>query len=205
MSQPPFDFNSHIFQSPEFESIVDKAIAFFQNTALHPLPPETRFPGTGVYALYFTGSFEPYQPLTDLNRLEVQHPIYVGKAVPVGSRTARTQTGGTTLYGRLREHADSIRVVENLNVEDFQCRFMILMNAESDLIAPIESELIRRFRPLWNSTVSGLGLHDPGGRRYGQLLSEWDTLHPGRTWTQRWTGERPALQAILEKIRKYFS
>lgn len=30
---------------------------------LVPLPPTARFPGAGVYALYYIGDFEPYRPI----------------------------------------------------------------------------------------------------------------------------------------------
>jgi hypothetical protein len=104
----------------------------------------------------------------------------------------------------LRQHKRNISQIGNLEVEDFRCRFMILDGQEADLVVPIEAELIRRYVPLWNSVIDGFGLHDPGISRYGQLLSEWDTLHPGRTWTRRWTGERPSLESIQEKIAKVF-
>ena len=50
------------------------------------LPP-ARFIGAGVYAIYYTGDFEPYRSIADANRENrFLQPVYVGKAVPRGRR-----------------------------------------------------------------------------------------------------------------------
>lgn len=97
-------------------------------------------------------------------------------------------------------HARSIQQVTNLHVEDFQCRFMILTGVDSDLLVPVEAELIRRHRPLWNTVVDGFGNHDPGAGRYNQARSEWDILHPGRPWAERLTGESLDIEKVIEKV-----
>ena len=79
---------------------------------------------------------------------------------------------------------------------------MILDAIESDLIVPVEAEMIRRYTPLWNSVVDGFGNHDPGSGRYNQAKSEWDVLHPGRSWAERLTGESPRLEEVLRKIQQ---
>jgi hypothetical protein len=79
---------------------------------------------------------------------------------------------------------------------------MILQGAEIDLVAAIEAELIRNYRPLWNTTVDGFGNHDPGSGRYNQAKSEWDALHPGRSWAEKLTGKPPKLKDIISKIEK---
>ena len=78
---------------------------------------------------------------------------------------------------------------------------MILNGIESDLIVPVEAELIRRFMPLWNTLVDGFGNHDPGAGRYNQARSEWDILHPGRSWAVRLTGVSPKLENVIAKVR----
>jgi hypothetical protein len=141
--------------------------------------------------------------IADLNRESQTQPIYVGKAVPVGWRAARSkETNTPVLYRRLNEHARSIQQAINLQVDDFLCRFMILDGTESDLIVPVEAELIRRYVPPWNSVVDGFGNHDPGSGRYNQAKSEWDVLHPGRSWAERLTGESPRLEEIIRKIQQ---
>jgi hypothetical protein len=181
--------------------MVSEAIEFFNETPAHELPPPTRFIGTGVYALYYIGNLDLYFKIAELNREDLTQPIYVGKAVPRGWRTARSQeTDEPALYRRLREHFRSIRDANNLDVEDFFCRFMLLGNIESDLVVPVEAELIRRYTPLWNSVIDGFGNHDPGSGRYNQAKSEWDILHPGRVWAERLRGDSPNLQEVIAKI-----
>jgi len=198
-----FDYNLHVFHSPQFQSVVDEAIGFFASTPVHKLPPPNRFVGTGVYALYYVGDFEFYSRIANLNRKDCAHPIYVGKAVPPGWRTARvTESEAPILYQRLREHERSIQQATNLQVRDFQCQFMILGGVESDLVVPVEAELIRRYRPLWNSVIDGFGNHDPGKGRYNQARSEWDVLHPGRPWAERLTGESPRLEDVVAKVQQ---
>jgi hypothetical protein len=198
-----FDYDLHTFRSPKFQSVVEDAVKFFTETPLHPLPPTTQFIGSGVYGLYYLGGYELYTKIVATNREAQPQPIYMGKAVPPGWRTARGKDRVMPdLSRRLREHARSIRQTANLQLEDFQCRFMILSNVESDLIGPVEAALIRKYRPLWNTVVDGFGNHDPGAGRYNQARSEWDVLHPGRLWAERLTGESPSLENIITKIKK---
>ena len=79
---------------------------------------------------------------------------------------------------------------------------MILNGVETDLISAVESELIRTYRPLWNTVVDGFGNHDPGGGRYNQARSEWDVLHSGRGWADHLTGPAPQLEDIIAKIQQ---
>jgi hypothetical protein len=198
-----FDYHAHVFKYPELESILKKAVEFFSQTPVHPLPPSDQFTGPGVYGLYYTGDFELYAPIAGP---EFEKPIYIGKAVPPGSRTARTRESiSSNLIGRLREHARSIDIAANLKLEDFRCRFMILDNVERDLIVPVESELIRTHLPLWNLYVSGFGIHHPGSGRFGQKLSEWDTLHAGRSWGKNLVGEPRDVNEVIQKVKAAFA
>jgi Eco29kI restriction endonuclease len=197
-----FDYSLHIFRSPKFQSVVNEAIEFFTETPLHRLLPSGQFLGPGVYGLYYIGTYELYAKIAGLNQDTCIQPIYVGKAVPSGWRRARTRTSETfDLYQRLREHTRSIQQGANLDIDDFRCKFMILNGIESDLIVPVEAELIRRFMPLWNTVVDGFGNHDPGAGRYNQVRSEWDVLHPGRSWAVRLTGASPKLENVIAKVR----
>ena len=199
------DYELHVFHSQKFRSVVDDAIGFFGATPVHPLPPPDQFVGSGVYALYYVGSYELYQPLARLNRDKSVQPIYVGKAVPPGWRTGRARASGTSdLYRRLSEHARSIQQTSNLKVNDFVCRFMVLKDIEGDLVVPVEAELIRRHKPLWNMAVDGFGNHDPGAGRYNQAISEWDVLHPGRAWVQRLKGRAPPrLEDVVANAKRH--
>jgi hypothetical protein len=149
------------------------------------LLPSASFRGAGVYAIYYTGDFPAYKRLSDVNRNGIlSRPIYVGKAVPSGSRRGGFEadvTRGTPLWRRLSEHSDSIKSTRNLDINDFRCRFLIV----DDIWIPLaESVLIDRFRPVWNRVLDGFGNHDPGIGRQNSKVSPWDCLHPGRAWTE---------------------
>lgn len=73
-----FDYRLHVFRSPQFRSVVEEAITFFNTTPVHELPPPDGFVGTGVYALYYTGSFDLYSRIVSLNRKSKTQPIYSG-------------------------------------------------------------------------------------------------------------------------------
>ena len=144
------------------------------------------FAGAGIYALYYTGSFSAYSALSARNsgnRFEA--PIYVGKAVPKGSRkgkAATTRAPIRALYDRLNDHAASLRAAENLDLADFHCRYLIV---DDVWITLGESLLIAKFAPIWNNIVDGFGNHDPGKGRHKGKRPVWDVLHPGREWAVR--------------------
>lgn len=197
-----FDPTVHIFKSPKVHAIIDEAIAFLNQTPPHPLPLPESFIGTGVYSLYYLGGYDLYNKIATANISECTQPIYVGKAVPKGWRTARaTSEEGSTLTQRLREHARSITHCAGLDIKDFKCRFIILKDEESSMITIVEAALIKKYRPLWNTVVDGFGNHDPSSGRYDQANSEWDVLHPGRPWAEKLRGKSPDLEGIKVKIR----
>lgn len=204
---PPFDREKHVYKNDAFVELVKDAVRFFNGTPVHPLPPPERFYGTGIYALYYTGKSAPYAKYSDLNRLAYEFPIYLGKAVPQGWRQARTADAEgqntTALYSRIRQHANSIVKVSNLNVHDFACRFMIFEGASSDMIGTLEASVIKWKRPLWNSYLDGFGNHDPGRGRYEQAKSEWDVLHPGRSWAKKCKGKTRTRKSILAGVEKF--
>ncbi len=149
------------------------------------LPPD-RFMGAGIYAIYYTGGFEPYRKIAKTAPSDEKAiPIYVGKAVPPGSRKGGYGLGADpadVLHRRLSEHASSIEGARNLKLADFQCRYLLV----DDIWIPLgESLLIETFKPVWNMLVDGFGHHDQGKARRGQKKSAWDTLHPGRAWAEK--------------------
>jgi len=129
------------------------------------------FTGAGIYALYYKGSFPLYKKITVKNKDEFQQPIYAGKAVPEGSRKGGFGLDvqiGENLYKRLNEHKKSIESAENLSLDDFYYRFLLV----DDIWIPLgESLLIERTKPLWNIVIDGFGNHDPGSGRYNQQMS----------------------------------
>jgi len=159
----------------------------------YPLESLPIFEGAGIYAIYYIGNFPAYKQLAQLNRDEkFSCPIYVGKAIPKGARTGSDLelTAGKFLHKRIKEHAESIKSAENLNIKDFYCRYLVV----DDIWIPLgESLIIARFTPLWNSLIDGFGNHNPGKGRHAGMRPRWDVLHPGRTWAMH-LAERPETQ-----------
>ena len=152
---------------------------------VHPLSSVEPFHGAGIYSIYYTGPFAAYESLAIQNRNNrFNAPIYVGKAVPKGARRGANLEAdpGRALHKRLIEHAESVRAAENLSIEDFFCRFLVV----DDIWIPLgESLIIARFVPVWNTLIDGFGNHDPGSGRYLGMRPRWDVLHPGRSWASR--------------------
>ncbi len=208
-TKEPFDRAKHVYKNDAFVELIKDAIRFFNGTPVQPLPPPERFHGTGIYALYYTGHAEPYSKYAELNRLSYDFPIYLGKAVPKGWRQSRTDRTddkpSPELYSRLSQHANSINKVDSLSISDFSCRFMIFDGPSSDMIGTLEAAVIKWKKPLWNSYLDGFGNHDPGKGRYEQSKSDWDVVHPGRSWANKCKGKTPTRESLLAGIEKFLS
>ena len=164
-----------------------------------PLKDLPVFDGAGIYAIYYTGSFNSYARISERNRNQLfQWPIYVGKAVPAGARKALSNPlAGRWLHARLREHLESIQATKNLEVDCFFCRYLIL----DDIWIPLgESLLIGIFSPVWNRSIDGFGNHDPGAGRYQGLRPRWDVLHPGRAWAEKCKARAETAETISTEI-----
>lgn len=160
------------------ESVADAVM----NSPVQHLPPEP-FIGAGVYMLYYVGDYPLYKRLAERNKDEkFLNPIYVGKAVPAGARKggfALEFDHGTALLKRLTEHSESISAANNLKLQDFYCRFLVV----DDIWIPLaESLLIEKFAPVWNRVLDGFGNHNPGKGRHSGKIPFWDCVHPGRDW-----------------------
>ncbi|MDA2934215.1 Eco29kI family restriction endonuclease [Acidobacteria bacterium AH-259-D05] len=165
-----------------------------------PLPPEP-FRRAGIYALYYSGDFPAYRRISAQKTESMWAvPIYVGSAVPKGSRRGGFGLGkkpGKVLFNRLKQHANSIEQVENLDLSDFSCRYLVT----DDIWIPLgEQLLIHWFSPLWNQHLSGFGIHAPGKGRDKQATSEWDTLHPGRSFARDLPPRTKTAEELIEKI-----
>ena len=177
----------------EKKNIGESIVKAMLDSEKHALPP-SKFIGAGVYALYYSGNNPIYKGL------DPDTPIYVGKAVPLGARKGNVGIGedqGIALYGRLKDHAESIESAVNLELKDFECRYLSV----DDIWIPLaETLLIERFHPIWNTLVDGFGNHDPGKGRYGQQRSDWDTIHEGREWAKKLKPSPKTKESILATI-----
>jgi hypothetical protein len=165
-----------------------------------PLGSLPSFRGAGIYAIYYRGAFPSYAPIAEAN-IDAKYPrwpIYIGKAIPPGGRKGAFNTEATdttALAGRLREHAESIQMANNLDVADFSCRFLVVQ----DLWIPLaEQLLIAHFAPIWNRLIDGFGNHDPGAGRYNGLRPRWDVMHAGRVWAEK-CRVRPETAADIQR------
>jgi hypothetical protein len=183
------------------KSVVD---ALLESPAL-PLADVGSFPGAGVYAIYYSGPFLCYKPLSLLNQPTATFPIYVGKAVPKGGRkggSAEASLDSSALCKRLLEHKASVESVESLCIDDFLFRSLVV---DDIWISLGETLVIQRFQPLWNQVVDGFGNHDPGAGRYRGMRPSWDELHPGRSWAIRCQAPRWTREQIVASVDAYMA
>ena len=184
-----------------YENLMLGLTSRFQDIELKPLNAKSdiqRIEGPGIYSLHYGGDFAPYEPIS----AQQERPIYVGKAVPPGSRKGKPPNpSAPQLRRRISEHAKSIDQAQNLQVEDFSFRALAV---EPVWITLAERFLIDHFRPVWNLCLDGFGDHDPGSGRHQGQRSWWDTLHPGRSWSRNLRvvkGREEALQMVAEFLR----
>lgn len=200
LSIPPFNpLNKQTLGRSVADALVQQPI--------YSLPPEEKFDAAGIYAIYYFGEFELYLPMTRYSKTfpeQAAIPIYVGKAVPDGSRKGGSLPGevpGTAIYDRLKKHAQSIQATKSLDLNDFRCRFL---SVDSIWIPLGETLLIDRFSPLWNLKLDGFGNNDPGKGRHGGQRSAWDVLHPGRAWAENLQPGK-SLKSITAALTAYSS
>lgn len=166
-----------------------------------PLAEIGKFYGSGVYAIYYNGSYKPYAPLS-----RTETPLYVGQAAPVlaNAHTARDQ--GPRLAARLSEHAKNISKAQStLNITDFEARFLVV---QSGWETAAEDYLIDLFRPVWNNETNilyGLGKHGDSATTRANKRSPWDTLHPGRAWAANSSEDARSTEQILSNLAAHFA
>ncbi|MSQ59713.1 MAG: Eco29kI family restriction endonuclease [Betaproteobacteria bacterium] len=152
---------------------------------VHSLNETAHLVRAGVYAIYYIGAFPAYKRIRELNEGgRFGQPIYVGKAVPKGARKGGLSFDagkGTALRDRLRQHATTIKETNTVAIGEFYFRALTV----DDIWIPLgENVLIEKFQPLWNRVIDGFGSKTPGKGRAKQVRSQWDTLHPGRTYVE---------------------
>ena len=161
----------------DYDNLARNVVRALMEQSCQNLPPAP-FEGVGVYALYYVGNFDCYKAVRGEDT-----PIYVGSAVLAGRRKGSGKSGaGRMLHNRLVQHAKSIQQTENLHLEDFRCRYLVVVPVWIELA---ERFLIEHYRPIWNTVIDGFGNHDPGAGRKDMKRPRWDILNPGRGWAKR--------------------
>ena len=124
--------------------------ARFEQVPLVKLTSIEEARGPGVYALFYDGPHPAYKPIAGTRR-----PIYVGKAVPKGTRKGTgAESDPYALRNRLRLHRSSIDIAENLAVDSFRCRDLAVVPvwitlAERFFDRPLPARLEHRNRWVW--------------------------------------------------------
>jgi len=167
-----------------------------------PLDDIGRFYGSGVYAIYYIGDFPAYAAVTGRDT-----PVYVGKADPADHTAETPEAQGLTLSVRLREHQKSLRLAENLLIEDFKCRFLVVKSAWQNTA---ETYLINTFQPIWNNETKicfGFGKHGDSSKTRKNKRSPWDTLHSGRKWamTKNTVPNKLSAKQIINQILAHYA
>lgn len=212
------DITPPIFNPLSYKSLGAATAEALLSRDIMPLADLPAFRGEGIYAIYYRGDFEPYQVMSEANdRDRWVMPIYVGKADPKGARHGIREddeddaaianagvSAGYPMHDRLRQHEDSIRHAENLRIEDFWCRFILVNQVWVGLG---EQMMIGYHAPIWNNPINGFGSKVPGVGRPGKEgritgRSRWDTLHPGRPWAEALAPRGETAEMIANEVRQ---
>lgn len=185
----------------DYQNLTKNCVQELMSRGPFALPLQEKFDGAGVYALFYKGAFAPYRKISSP---DATWPIYVGKAAPPGSRKgAKSSKPSRALYGRIGKHVHSIQSVQNLKIEDFLCRYLVVTPL---WITMAERFLIEHYQSIWNVCIEGFGIHDPGKGRLQGMVSWWDALHPGRDYAsklQQTRSDKEAKQRLLAFLEKY--
>ena len=191
----------------DLEALGGSLIRALESRSPEPLRSIGHFLGSGVYALYYVGREHPYAELGEFNRThECRLPIYVGRAKDPGARQGISPFEPVTeplLFSRVQEHKRLIKAVESagsahimLRLDDFMVRALVCL----PLWVPLaEAMALRLDRPLWNSALSGFGIHAPGKGREEQRRSQWDQLHAGRPFATRLPENDLSKEVLVEQ------
>jgi hypothetical protein len=198
--------NIKIFDPLHKDNLTKSVASALEHSHSYQLDNIQPFIGSGIYAIYYCGSYQPYDliGIQNQNRSNPKVPIYVGKAIASNSRsgTVDKKISSKPLFNRLSEHTESIRSASNLDIKDFVCRYLVV----DEIWIPLaENLLINKFLPVWNSIVHGFGNHDPGNGRYNGLIPKWDLLHPGREWATRCKPRKETENDIFIEVRQHLT
>ena len=179
----------------DYDNLAQNVVRALMEQPCAVLPPPASFMGVGVYAIYYTGNLPYYKAIKG-----VESPIYVGSAVPKGKRKGghTRASADRILHKRLADHAKSIAAANNLCVDDFCCRYLVVVPVWTSLA---ERFLIEHYRPVWNTIVEGFGNHAPGSGRSSMKRPRWDVVHPGRAWAEKLTPAETAEDIIAALTR----
>ena len=197
-SLDPIKKPTFVFDPADPMRIAEMIVNTMREQPKLPLADLKKFWGAGVYAIYYKGDFDAYQPIKGTN-----HPIYVGKADPADTHANTSKDQGPKLAARLGEHAKNIGKT-NLRIEDFDYRYLVVKSAWQKAA---EDHLIAIYKPIWNNETGicyGLGKHGDSHVTRGNERSPWDMLHPGRKWAEGNPPNSKSVAQIKAAIAEHF-
>lgn len=189
-----------------FDPSNPKVVGRFVSLALvaqprHPLSQIPRTYGSGVYAIYYTGGFHLYRPISG-----TETPIYVGQAAPWANNARTPKEQGARLCARLSDHQRNIaKASSSIRLDDFEFRSLVV---QSGWETAAEDYLIHLFHPIWNSETNilfGLGKHGDDASTRANKRSPWDTVHPGRAWAAKSAEDAKTLDQIKAQLETHFA
>jgi len=170
-------------------------IELLEGAPVYSLTNAAKIKGQGVYALVYKGQFPSYAAISIANRVgERVLPIYIGKAW--ATKPGLAERAAAERVGR---HRRSIMMLDDLNAEDFEVRFIALPWGK---VESIEQALINLYAPLWNVALPGFGNKHPGKGRAGQRRSAFDTFHMGRPFAALLSESVSSLPDIIASIQE---
>jgi hypothetical protein len=188
---------TELYNPLTYDNLMAGTVLEFERRPLLQLADDISVLGPGIYCLIYAGRFAAYSEIAGSGK-----PIYVGRAVPPGSRRGDAiNVDAPALRDRLRIHARSIDQASNLDIGDFRCRYLAM---EPVWITLAERFTIDHYKPVWNRCLDGFGDNNPGSGRYNGERSWWDTLHPGRAWADN-LREVKTVSEALERVQSFFS
>lgn len=174
------------------KTLISNKVKNFKKLKPRQLPQE-RFNGAGIYALYYNGDNELYKGKNS--------PVYIGRVQTKGQKT--DNGASSELYSKIKEQCKAIEEAKNLDIKDFNCKYMVLDEMEMSLSESIEKQLVNHFKPTWNLCIEGFANHNPGKSRIKQAPSDWDVLHPGRSWAKKLQGKPRSKSTIKTKLKRF--
>lgn len=192
------------FDPLSYDSLRDSLTKAFDACEVHQLGNVEGFKGAGIYALYYTGDLPFYARIADKNRENPGTcPIYVGRASAAkgrkGSAISDQFIVKNQLYDRITKHADSIKLVRNLDISDFQVRTLVVVPAWISLAEVVS---LGKYKTVWNDELDGFGNNPTGKPREGQTCSKWDTVHPGRPYAGK-TPRNESQDDLIARVVRY--
>src|SRR5205823_4859781 len=109
------------------------------------------------------------------------------------------------LAARLAEHEKSIGKATNLDVVNFECRYLVVSSGWQEAA---ESHLIGVYKPVWNWETKicfGIGKHGDAAKTRSNKRSPWDTMHAGRGWAKETAEDQQSEKQIREQLANHFA